>query len=115
MTISLCIVRKVTLYPYICFMEVTDELITELSALARLEFNEEEWIQIKSDLQNMIDFIGKLNELDTTGVEPLLHMSDNVNVLRDDVVLGQVTREEAFLNAHAHDDKFFLVPKVIRK
>ena len=96
-------------------MEVTDELIKNLSTLARLEFNGAEKEQIKEDLQKMITFIEKLNELDTTGVEPLLHMSDNVNVLRDDVVKNQVSREEAFLNSPSHNDQFFLVPKVIRK
>ena len=96
-------------------MEVTDELINKLSTLARLEFNGEEKEQIKVDLQKMITFIEKLNELDTTGVAPLLHMSDNVNVLRDDEVKNQVSRKEALLNAPSHNDQFFLVPKVIRK
>lgn len=96
-------------------MEVTDALINNLSTLARLEFNGEEKEQIKGDLQKMITFIEKLNELDTTGVEPLLHMSENINVLRDDEVKNQVTPEEAFLNAPSHNDQFFLVPKVILK
>lgn len=96
-------------------MEVTDKLITDLSTLARLEFNSQEQVQIKSDLQKMVNFIEKLTELDTTGIEPLLHMSDNINVLREDEVKNQVTREDAFLNAPSHDDQFFLVPKVIRK
>ena len=50
-----------------------------------------------------------------TGTEPLLHMSANVNVLREDEVKGSITREEALKNAPAHDDKFFKVPKVIKK
>ena len=102
-------------YHYFCRMEVTEELIDNLSTLARLEFVGEERTQIKADLQKMITFIEKLNELDTKGVEPLLHMSDNINVLRDDVVQGQVDKKAAFLNAPLHDEDFFLVPKVIRK
>ena len=96
-------------------MNVNDELIDKIANLARLEFNSDEKEEIKNDLQQMIGFINKLNELDTTGVEPLLHMSENINVLREDVVSGTITREEAFRNAPLHDEQFFKVPKVIRK
>ncbi len=96
-------------------MNVNDELIDKLANLARLEFNAEEKEEIKKDLQQMIGFIDKLNELDTTGVEPLLHMSENINVLREDEVQGTISREEAFRNAPLHDEQFFKVPKVIRK
>ena len=63
----------------------------------------------------MISFVEKLDELDLEGTEPLLHMSDNVNVLRADEIKGSVSREEALKNAPVHDDKFFKVPKVIKK
>ncbi|MDQ6814921.1 MAG: Asp-tRNA(Asn)/Glu-tRNA(Gln) amidotransferase subunit GatC [Bacteroidota bacterium] len=96
-------------------MNVNDELVDQLATLARLTFKPEEKEGIKSDLQKMISFIEKLNELDTTGVEPLLFMSDEVNVLREDEVKGSITREEGLLNAPLKDDKFFKVPKVIRK
>lgn len=96
-------------------MEVNDDLINNLAQLARLEFNDSEKDEIKNDLQKMIAFIDKLNELDTTGVEPLLHMSENVNVLREDEVKGSISREEAFKNAPVHDEQFFKVPKVIKK
>jgi aspartyl-tRNA(Asn)/glutamyl-tRNA(Gln) amidotransferase subunit C len=96
-------------------MEVNDELVDQLSTLARLTFEPAEKAEIKKDLQKMISFIEKLNELDTTGVEPLLFMTDEVNVLRDDEVKGSITREEGLLNAPLKDDKFFKVPKVIRK
>lgn len=100
---------------YICNMEVNDALVDKLANLARLKFDENEKIEIKNDLQKMIGFVDKLNELDTTGVEPLLHMSENVNVLRADEVAGSISREEALKNAPLHDDRFFKVPKVIRK
>ena len=96
-------------------MEVNDELVNNIAKLARLEFKDDEKEEIKLDMQKMIAFIEKLNELDTTGVEPLLHMSENVNVLREDEVKGSITREEAFLNAPNHDEQFFKVPKVIKK
>ncbi len=100
---------------YICFMEVTDALVDKLANLARLKFDLPEKEAIKNDLQKMIQFVEKLNELDTTGVEPLLHMSSNVNVLRTDEVKGSITREAGLQNAAIHDDQFFKVPKVIKK
>jgi len=96
-------------------MEVTGALVDKLASLSRLEFNAAEKEEIKNDLQRMISFVEKLDELDLEGTEPLLHMSENVNVLRDDEVKGSITREEALKNAPAHDDKFFKVPKVIKK
>jgi aspartyl-tRNA(Asn)/glutamyl-tRNA(Gln) amidotransferase subunit C len=99
---------------YICLMKVNDELIEKLAHLSRLEFNEAEKEDIKKDLEKMIGFIDKLNELDTTGVEPLLHMSENVNILREDEITGMVSREDALKNAPLHDDRFFKVPKVIK-
>ncbi|MDP4283003.1 MAG: Asp-tRNA(Asn)/Glu-tRNA(Gln) amidotransferase subunit GatC [Bacteroidota bacterium] len=96
-------------------MEVNDALIEKLANLSRLEFVEEEKQEIKNDLEKMIGFIDKLNELDTTGVEPLLHMSENVNIFRKDVVSGSISTGEVFKNAPLHDDHFFKVPKVIKK
>ena len=96
-------------------MEVTGTLVDKLAHLSRLEFNAAEKEEIKNDLQRMISFVEKLNELDLEGTEPLLHMSANVNVLREDEVKSSMTREEALKNAPAHDDKFFKVPKVIKK
>ena len=100
---------------YFCGMEVNDALVDKLADLARLHFAEEEKKAIKNDLQSMIRFVEKLNELDTTGVEPLLHVSGNVNVLREDEVKGSVSREEGLKNAALHDGEFFKVPKVIKK
>ncbi len=96
-------------------MEVNDTMIDKLAGLARLKFNAEEKQQIKHDLQGMIGFIEKMNELDTTGVEPLLHMTGNVNVLREDIVTGSITNEDALKNAANSNAPFFLVPKVIKK
>jgi aspartyl-tRNA(Asn)/glutamyl-tRNA(Gln) amidotransferase subunit C len=96
-------------------MEVNDEMVDKLANLARLQFNAAEKQSIKTDLQKMIRFVEKLNELDTTGVEPLLHMSDNVNVLREDEVKGSIDRKEGLKNAPEQDGVFFKVPKVIKK
>jgi aspartyl-tRNA(Asn)/glutamyl-tRNA(Gln) amidotransferase subunit C len=96
-------------------MEVNDAMVDKLAHLARLKFNDEEKQEIKSDLQRMISFVEKLDELNLDGVEPLLHLSDEVNVLRDDEIKGSVSREEALKNAPLHDDQFIKVPKVIKK
>jgi aspartyl-tRNA(Asn)/glutamyl-tRNA(Gln) amidotransferase subunit C len=96
-------------------MQVDDALIEKLSRLAMLQFDEAEKEEIKTDLEKMIGFVDKLRELDTTGVEPLLHMAGEVNVLRDDVPGDMLTQEEAVQNAPLHNSRFFLVPKVIKK
>jgi aspartyl-tRNA(Asn)/glutamyl-tRNA(Gln) amidotransferase subunit C len=96
-------------------MEVNDLLIDNLAKLSHLSFNEQEKKEIRADLQEMISFIEKLKEVNTDGVAPLLHMSSNVNMLREDVVQGSVSREEALKNAPETDGTFFKVPKVIKK
>ena len=96
-------------------MEVNDALVNKLARLSRLQFNESEKAGIKNDLQRMIGFVEKLNELNLESVSPLLHMSEDVNVLREDEVKGSVERTEALKNAPLHDEEFFKVPKVIKK
>ena len=96
-------------------MEINDAMIEKLANLARLKFDKTEKVQIKSDLQNMIGMIEKMNELDTTDVAPLLHITNNVNVLREDFVEDSITNEEALQNAANKNAPFFIVPKVIKK
>ena len=96
-------------------MEVTDALVDKLANLSMLHFDETEKASIRKDLERMISFIEKLNELDTSGVAPLLHLSENINILREDEVDGEISREEGLRNAAVHDSLFFKTPKVIRK
>jgi len=96
-------------------MQVDDALITKLSRLAMLDFNEAEKEEIKADLEKMIGFVDKLRELDTSGIEPLLHMTGNNNMLREDEVKNMLSQQEALKNAPFHDNQFFKVPKVIKK
>ncbi len=95
-------------------MEVNDRLVENLSNLARLEYSDADKQSIKKDLQKMIHFVEKLNELDTTGIEPQLHMSPEMNVLREDEPGGSSSRELALLNAPVTDGVYFKVPKVIK-
>ncbi len=96
-------------------MEVNHALIDKLSLLARLDIKPTEKEKLRTDLQQMIGFIEKLQELDTTGIEPLMHLTEEINVLRADEVKGSVTIEEALQNAQLKKDRFFMVPKVIKK
>ncbi len=80
-----------------------------------LHFDAAEREEIKADLEKMIGFVDKLKELDTTGVEPLLHITTEANVLRNDSPAYMLTKSEALQNAPLHNNDFFLVPKVIKK
>jgi aspartyl-tRNA(Asn)/glutamyl-tRNA(Gln) amidotransferase subunit C len=96
-------------------MTIDNETVEKVAHLARLELSETEKQDMIQDMSKILDFMAKLNELDTTGVEPLVYMTDGANVLRNDVVKQQVTHEEALENAPKHDEDFFLVAKVIEK
>ena len=65
-------------------MDITDKTVDEIAHLARLEFEGEEKAAIKKDLNRMLDFMDLLNEVDTTNVEPLIYMTEETNVMRDD-------------------------------
>ena len=96
-------------------MQVTDELIDKLARLSRLHFAEAEKKQIRDDLQKMIAFVEKLNELDLREVEPLLHISTEKNIYRKDEVHQMVDTKEALKNAAESEYPFFKVPKMIRR
>ena len=96
-------------------MQVNDELVDHLAHLSRLRFSETEKKEIRYDLEQMIQFVEKLNEVDTTGLEPILHMSTEVNRLREDEVKGSISSTEALANAKDSQGAFFTVPKVIKK
>ena len=96
-------------------MEVTPQLIDQLAHLSRLYFTDEEKASVQQDLQKMVAFVEQLNEVDTTGVEPLLHMGGMVNVFREDEVIQTITREEALSNTPGASNEYFSVPTVIKK
>lgn len=96
-------------------MQINNELVDKLADLAKLEFDENSKKEIIKDLTRIISFVDKLNELDTKNVEPLIYMSNEVNVLRDDEIKQEITQAEALKNAPKKDSDFFKVPKVIDK
>jgi len=95
-------------------MEVNDALVENLCKLACLEFDAAGRQEIKKDLQKMIGFVEKLNELDLRDVKPLLYMGDEVNVLREDIPEQPLSRAEALENAPLADDIYFKVPQVVK-
>lgn len=96
-------------------MQVDEKLVSHLAHLSRLNVDPSKMDKLVADMQDLVVFVEKLNELDTTGTLPLMHMGDNYNVLRTDEVAGSISREEALKNAPNSDGQFFKVPKVIRK
>ena len=95
-------------------MKIDRDLILRLEKLAMLELSEEERGAMQGEMNDMLGMISKLEELDTSNVEPLIHMTDAKNVFRADEIKGQVTTEEALKNAPNHNGTFFKVPKMIK-
>lgn len=90
---------------------ISDETIEYVGILAKLELSEEEKEAAKKDMGSMLDYIDKLGELDTTGVEPMSHVFPVQNVFREDVVTNGDTREELLTNAPEERNGMFVVPK----
>ena len=94
-------------------MEITPELIRELCVLSRLQVSEAELVEWQSDLQKMVAFVEQLQRVDTSGIEPLIHMGAAQQVLREDLVQGTISRDIALQQASGAATPYFSVPKVI--
>ena len=92
---------------------ISDETIEYVGILAKLELSEEEKEKAKKAMGSMLDYIDKLNELDTTGVEPMSHVFPVQNVFREDVVVNGDDRENILKNAPEEKDGSFVVPKTV--
>ena len=90
---------------------ISDETIEYVGILAKLELNEEDRENAKKDMAGMLDYIDKLGELDTTGVEPMSHVFPVQNVFREDVVINGDDSENILKNAPGEKDNMFVVPK----
>ncbi|MCI7041222.1 MAG: Asp-tRNA(Asn)/Glu-tRNA(Gln) amidotransferase subunit GatC [Lachnospiraceae bacterium] len=90
---------------------ISDETIEYVGILAKLELSDEEKEQAKKDMGSMLDYIDKLGELDTTGVEPMSHVFPVHNVFREDVVTNTDDRENILKNAPEEKDGMFVVPR----
>ena len=92
---------------------ISDETMEYVGILAKLELSEEEKAAAKKDMESMLDYIDKLNELDTSGVEPMSHVFPVHNVFREDVVVNGDEHEKTLANAPAKKDNAFKVPKTV--
>ena len=90
---------------------ISDETIEYMGILAKLELSDEEKEQAKKDMGSMLDYIDKLNELDTEGVEPMSHVFPVNNVFREDVVTNGDNREQMLANAPQKKEGTYMVPK----
>lgn len=90
---------------------ISDETIEYVGILAKLELSGEEKEQAKKDMGSMLDYIDKLGELDTEGVEPMSHVFSVKNVFREDVVTNGDVREEILKNAPGEKNGMFVVPR----
>lgn len=94
-------------------MSVTTKDVAYIAELARLRFSSEEQEKMTTELNAILKYVEKLNEVDTEGIEPLNSIHDQENVLRDDTVKPSIDNEEALANAPDRLERFFRVPKVI--
>ena len=96
-------------------MNISEKTVQDIAHLARLEFNGKGLEKMMKDLNQIVGFVDKLNELNTDGIEPLIYMNDEVNVMRDDVAEKTITQKDALKNAPKKDSDYFKAPKVIEK
>jgi aspartyl-tRNA(Asn)/glutamyl-tRNA(Gln) amidotransferase subunit C len=97
-------------------MKIDTATLDRVAELARLDFTEPAAREaMLKDMQRVFDFVEKLNEVDTKGVEPLIFMTEEEDVLRDDLAVLEVTKQEALRNAPVKDSDYFKVPRVVDK
>ncbi|MBM3422604.1 MAG: Asp-tRNA(Asn)/Glu-tRNA(Gln) amidotransferase subunit GatC [Chlorobi bacterium] len=94
-------------------MSVTRDDVAYIAGLARLSFSDEEMATMTTEMNSILHYVEKLNEIDTEGVQPLSSIHDQSNVLREDVAEGSIATGLALQNAPDRQDRFFKVPKVL--
>ena len=94
-------------------MKIDKDSIKKIAHLARLEFDENGVEKMSKDMSKILDWVEKLNEIETEDVEPLTTMSTEINVMREDQISNQLDREAGLKNAPKSDSDYFRVPKVL--
>ena len=94
-------------------MRLTGKEVQRIAMLARLRLTAEEEERLTEQLDNILQYMGKLNQLDTSGIEPFSHVVDMINPMREDIVTNQPNAEALLANAPAKENTFFQVPKII--
>lgn len=92
---------------------ITRKDVDYIAGLAHLTISDETKDRLVGELASILDYIEQLKELDTSDVEPMMHVLEVSNVLRDDVVQPSLDREEVFKNAPKTDGEHFLVPRIL--
>lgn len=92
---------------------MTREDVEKVSRLARLRFSQAELETLSSELAQVVGYIDQLSEVDTEGVEPMVHAVEVSNVFATDEVRTSLTREQALANAPSHNERGYLVPPVL--
>jgi aspartyl-tRNA(Asn)/glutamyl-tRNA(Gln) amidotransferase subunit C len=93
--------------------KIDEAQVRKVAKLSRLELTEAEVAEFTGQLSAILDYVEKMNELDTTGIEPLAHCLPISNVLREDSIKESIGTEKALANAPQRDDEFFKVPKIL--
>ena len=93
--------------------KITVEQVKTVAKLARLNLNDAEISQFSAQLSDILQYIEKLNQLDTAGIEPLAHCLPVSNCLRDDIIKPSLGTEKTLSNAPDSDGQFFIVPKIL--
>jgi aspartyl-tRNA(Asn)/glutamyl-tRNA(Gln) amidotransferase subunit C len=96
-------------------MNISEETIYKVADLARIAVQQEEVGGLITEMSKILTFMEQLNELDTSAVEPLVYMNEESNVWREDVVKDQIDLPDGLNNAALHNDRYFMVPKIIEK
>lgn len=96
-------------------MDLDAKAIHKIADLARIHIDEKEVDTLIPEMNKILSFMEKLNELDTDNVKPLVYMNEATNVWRDDVVKQEISTKDGLKNAAKHTDQFFMVPKIIEK
>tara|TARA_B110000008_G_C16614273_1_gene421749 strand:+ start:183 stop:485 length:303 start_codon:yes stop_codon:yes gene_type:complete len=96
-------------------IKVDDTLVENLSKLAKLKFDKASSEKMKSDLSKILEFLDSISQINTDETAPLIYMSDEVNVLRNDEIRNEVSQKDALKNAPQKDSDYFKVPTVLKK
>lgn len=94
-------------------MSITNKEVKYVADLAHLQLTEEETSHLKSDMNRILDYMETLNELDTSGIEPLEHVTELDAGFRKDIATLPISHEDALKNAPDADSDYFRVPRVI--
>jgi len=96
-------------------MKIDNKLIQDIATLAKLKFDENSAKEMISDMEKIIGFVDKLSEVDTSGVDPLIYLSEEENMLREDEIKNEVSQKDALQNAPEKDSDYFKIPTVLKK